>query len=475
MKTALPVALLLVIWLCPNASKAQAVQTTIRGVWYAPGNGPGASNTFYILTPGGAVIIDTSGKSLAATHKTWIQAIPGYVAPSYVILTHGHGDHTAGVAQWQATGNPIVIAQSKQQDLLDYLYRLTGFFNYRNAADGAHPPQKIAKPYPGDFGATPFATITFDQTYIFTLGGLTFQLFSAPGETEDMLNVWIPELRTYFIGDNWYSSFPNLGSPRGTRARWALEYVSSLNIALGYNALMLLPSHGAPISGQPNVANTLANYRDAIQNVHDQVLQCLNAQVGIPNGCQNSNGPPTIEWLMQNIHAPAYFTLGESYGRVAWGVRAIAQDYIGWFLIPDGSTCAGCVGDAEDLFPSSGDNSASSLNAVLGTGKNDGFITSAMAVSAVSQGQSVLMAIGSPVKAARLADLALRNNSTDVTALNLKYCALSVLYTASSNFTERNWLQYDITAVKTSLGTTTPSCSFVPGFQAPVFAASGSP
>ena len=464
MKNLYVFALLLLLSLYANRSNGQAIQTPIPGVWYAPGNGPGASNTFYVLTTGGAVIIDTSGKSMAAKHKTWIQAIPGYVAPSFVILTHGHGDHTAGVAQWKATGNPLVIAQSKQQDLLDYQYRLAGFFNYRNAADGAHPPQVLANPYPGDYGALPFATVTFDQTYTFTLGGLTFMLLSTPGETEDMLNVWIPELQAYFIGDNWYTSFPNIGSPRGTRARWALEYVSSLNLALGYNALMLLPSHGAPVYGQPNVVYTLTNYRDAIQNVHDQVLQCLDAQFGSQNACQNSNGPPTIEWMMQNIHAPAFFTLGESYGRVAWGVRAIAQDYIGWFLIPDGSTCAGCVGDAEDLYPSSGDSSANSLNSVLGTGKNDGFITSSMAASAVSQGQSVLTALGSPVKAARLADLALRNNSTDPTALNLKYCALSVLSKASHTFTEKNWLLYNITAVQTSLGTTVPNCSFIPGF-----------
>ena len=352
----------------------------------------------------------------------------------------------------------------RAEDTLRLMLEGAGFFNYRNAADGGHPPQVLANPYPGDYGAPPLATITFDQTYTFTLGGLTFVLFSAPGETEDMLNVWIPELRAYFIGDNWYTSFPNLGSPRGTRPRWALEYVSSLNLALSYNALLLLPSHGNPVFGQSTVTNTLTNYRDAIQNVHDQVLQCLNAQFSTPNACQNSNGPPTIEWMMQNIHPPSYFTLGESYGRVAWGVRAIAQDYIGWFLVPDGSTCAGCVGDAEDLYPSSGDNTANSLDAVLGTGKNDGFITASMAASAVSQGQSVLTSLGSPVKAARLADLALRNNSADPTALNLKYCALSVLSKATTNFVEKNWLLSNITALQKSLGTTVPNCSFIPGF-----------
>ena len=467
MKAASTLALLLVLSLCAECVCAQAVQTLIHDIWIAPGNGPAASNTFYVLTPGGqAVIIDTSGALLAATHKTWIEAIPGYVAPSYIILTHGHGDHTAGVAQWKATGNPVVIAQSSQQELLNYQYRLTGFFSYRNAADLFVAPQKVSNPNPGDYAAQPLATVTFDQTYTFTLGGLTFQLFSAPGETPDMLNVWIPELQAYFIGDNWYRSFPNLGSPRGTKPRWALDYVNSLNLALNYSPVVLFPSHGAPVYGQTAVASALTNYRNTIQSVHDQVLACLNAQFGVPNSCQNANGPPTLEWMMQNIHAPSYFALGESYGRVAWGVRAIAQDYIGWFQIPDGSTCAACVGDAEDLFPSTLDSTANSLDAVLGTGNNDGFITSDMAASAVSQGQSILAAQGSAVKAARLADLALRNSSTNVSALNLKYCALAVLSNASSNFTERNWLLYNGAAVQTSLGSMRPDCSFIPHFQA---------
>ena len=465
----LPCWLGLALLLCVSTAFGQAVRSQTPGIWYAPGNGAANSNTFYILTPGGpSVIIDTSGKELAASHLKWIKAIPGYVAPSYIILTHGHGDHTAGVPEWRATGNPIIIAQSNQQDQLDYMYRLSGFFNYRNAADFDHVAPNIANPYPGNYGAAPFATITFSTSYTFTLGGLTFDLLSAPGETKDMLNVWIPELQAYFIGDNWYRSFPNMGTPRGTRARWALDYVNSLNMALSYNAASLFPSHGNPLYGQPAVSNALSNYASAIQSVHDEVLQCLNAQFGTANACPNSNGPPTVEWMMQNIKAPANFTLGESYGRVAWAVRAIAEDYIGWYLLPDGATCHQCVGDAEDLFPDTLDSTLSSLNAVLGTGKNDGFITTDMAASAVSQGQTLLSSQGSPVKAARLADIALRNDSANTDALNLKYCALSVLAAASNNSTEKSWLLYNVTAIQGSLGTSAPNCAFVPNFKAPV-------
>ncbi len=458
------IAVALVCAFASDGAAGQALQTAIRAIWIAPGNGPANYNTFYVLTPGGpAVIIDTSGATLAATHKSWIQAIPGYVPPAYVIVTHGHGDHTAGVAQWKATGNPVVIAQANQAEQLNYQLRLAGFFNYRNSADLAIAPPPLTNPNPGDFAAAPLATLTFQTSYSFSLGGLTFNLLSAPGETPDMLNVWIPELQAYFIGDNWYRSFPNLGSPRGTKSRWALDYVNSLNLALAHNAVMLLPSHGSPVTGTGSVAAALTNYRDTIQNVHDQVVACLNAQFATPNTCQNANGPPTLQWLMQNIHAPATFTLGESYGRVAWGVRAIAQDYIGWFDIPDGATCPMCVGDAQELFPDTLDSSASSLEAVLGTGHNDGFISADMASAATSQSRAMLSAGQSPVKAARLADLALRNDSGNTEAITLKFCALTALAGESNNFTEHNWLLYNASALRAALGATVPDCSFIPG------------
>lgn len=50
-------------------------------------------------------------------------------------------------------------------------------------------------------------------------GGLTFELVEAHGETHDQLFVYIPEKRTLLPGDNYYQSFPNLYSIRGTSPR----------------------------------------------------------------------------------------------------------------------------------------------------------------------------------------------------------------------------------------------------------------
>src|SRR5262245_20148264 len=53
----------------------------------------GFGNTFLVTTSEGNVIIDTSIAFMAPKHKQLLSAISN--APvKYIILTHGHGDHT---------------------------------------------------------------------------------------------------------------------------------------------------------------------------------------------------------------------------------------------------------------------------------------------------------------------------------------------------------------------------------------------
>ena len=50
-------------------------------------------------------------------------------------------------------------------------------------------------------------------------------------------------------GDNFYESFPNIYTLRGTQQRKALEYVDSLNKVLALKPEIVFPSHGEPIVG----------------------------------------------------------------------------------------------------------------------------------------------------------------------------------------------------------------------------------
>jgi glyoxylase-like metal-dependent hydrolase (beta-lactamase superfamily II) len=199
-----------------------------QNVYMAPGFG----NTFLVVTPAGNVVIDTSLSLFAPGHVQALRAInAGPVR--YVILTHGHSDHTGGVALWREDGTQV-IAQREQTELLHYQTRLGGVLNHRSFEQFSVllglPQLPFSAPDAPvvDYGGQLFATTTFDQFCEFRLGGLTFQLVHTPGETQDHLSVWIPEYRLAFSGDNIYGSFPNLYTLRGTKPRWALDYVESL-------------------------------------------------------------------------------------------------------------------------------------------------------------------------------------------------------------------------------------------------------
>ena len=158
----------------------------------------------------------------------------------------------------------------------------------------------------------------FDDRYEFTLGDTKFELFSTPGETPDHLTVWIPKYKAAFVGDNYYESFPNIYTLRGTKPRWALDYIASLDKVLALKPELLLPSHGEPVRGNAEITRRLTQYRDAIAYVHDAVVRGMNEG-------------KDVFTLMHEIKLPPELVVGEGYGNLIWSIRGIYEGYAGWF------------------------------------------------------------------------------------------------------------------------------------------------
>jgi alkyl sulfatase BDS1-like metallo-beta-lactamase superfamily hydrolase len=371
--------------------------------------GIGFGNTYLVITPAGKVIIDTSSPKVAPRHVKLLKAVSSGPV-KYIILTHGHGDHTGGVALWKEPGTEI-IAQRNHVEFMHYQNRLQGFYARRNAAQFSMPVRTIGS-WEGNYGGKMDATILFDDTYKFSLGGVDFEIFRTPGETPDHLTVWIPRYKAAFTGDNYYESFPNMYTLRGTRPRWALDYVDSLNKAMSLKPEILLPSHGRAVKGNAEITRRLTQYRDAILYVHDAVVKGMN-------------DGKDVYTLMREVRLPKELAVGESYGKLTWSVRGIYEGYAGWFDLRP-----------ETLF----DTPVSTVYPDV--------VRLAGGPDAVAKLALEKLAAGKAVEALDLTGIALSADRGNKAALAARLQALQKLRADSKNSNEQSWLEYAISQVK---------------------------
>jgi glyoxylase-like metal-dependent hydrolase (beta-lactamase superfamily II) len=116
----------------PAFAQTADVQDLGYGIYRAAGVMGGTavrvpqSNTFMIVTRDGNVIVDTSIAAVAPAHQRALTAVNAGPIKA-IVLTHAHGDHTGGVAQWRQPGTEI-IAQRKHDEFIQYQRRLAGYF-----------------------------------------------------------------------------------------------------------------------------------------------------------------------------------------------------------------------------------------------------------------------------------------------------------------------------------------------------------
>ncbi len=377
----------------------------------------GFGNTFLVLTPDGNVVIDTSIVGMAARHYEMLRKISD--APiKYIILTHGHADHTGGVYLWKQDGTQI-IAQENFPAFRAYQERIRGYLNHTAAAQFNFDPARIAA-----LGNSPNQqvepTITFRDKYEFELGGVKFEIFHTPGETPDALSVWIPQYQAAFVGDNLYDSFPNMYTLRGTTPRWPLEYIASLDKVLALKPELVLPSHGLPIQGADRVTERVTKYKNAIQYVHDETVKGMN------------DGKDVFT-LMREIKLPAELDIGEDYGKIAWSVRGIYEGYVGWF-----------------------DRNPASMYASPPTAADADLVALAGGASIVAAKSREKIEAGEAVLGLRLADAALAHEPTNRDALEAKILALKKLQEGTRNGIEHSWLAFGIRTAQAQLNTVSP-------------------
>ena len=292
------------------------------------------ANSMMIEGENSNIIIDTTGSIETAREvKEIFQSInPNPI--SAIIYTHNHADHVYGASVFAEDSDPDIYAHSSTEK---YISRVIGILRPIIGSRSSKmfgnvlPDEQVENNGIGPFleigrdGRTTgllYPTKVFDEKLELEISGVKVVLYHAPGETNDQIFVWLPDKKTLFPGDNFYRTFPNLYTIRGTPYRDLAGWVNSLDMMRYLEPEYLVPSHTRPIIGKEEIYQNLTTYRDGIQYVHDQTIRLMNLGMG-PDDIAESISLPK--------HLGDSPFLKEFYGTAEWSARNVFSGYLGWF------------------------------------------------------------------------------------------------------------------------------------------------
>ncbi len=262
------------------------VERISEHVWVAIGYD--LANEILIHTPEGNVIIDPlmSPKRGEAARKDLLASAPEGPIKA-IIYTHSHIDHIGGASIWM-DDNPQIWATDnfiehfyKQYQVFLPIETIRGrrqFGDHASLQDlpcngiGRRTDIKAAQEGAG----IRLPTQTFSGSKTLIIGGVEIEMIEAHGETHDQLIVWIPKDRTVIAADDFYWTFPNLYTIRGTSPRPVDDWIKSIDKMRRLKPEHLVPCHTIPVAGEQEISTILTNYRDAIQWVRDEVIRGAN-------------------------------------------------------------------------------------------------------------------------------------------------------------------------------------------------------
>lgn len=400
----------------------QKVYQVADNVWSAVGWN--LANSVMIEAPEGLIIVDT-GESVDQSRKVLAEFRKISDKPiKAIVYTHFHPDHINGVKAFVSeeqvkNGEVRIYAQETlldnvvtQGSLVGPILAMRSGYSFGVALSDEDKRDMNAGIGPqAHEGASTFIapTDTFRDSLDTTIAGLKVQFLHVPSEAPDEIVLYLPDNRVLISAEVTQGpTLPNVHTLRGTKFRDPVVWVASLDKLRAFQADVMVPLHGQPVSGREKVEEVLRMTRDAIAYIHDQTVRWMNKGL-------------TPDELVEKVKLPPHLAgytpyLREYYGTVKHSVRQIYQGYLGWFQ-----------GDPVDLDPIPPAEKAKRLIALMG-GRD-----------------KVLMAAGDAYLkgdwqwAAELSGYAIRVDHDDKLARDIKARSFRRLGYASMNINWRNW------------------------------------
>src|SRR5215475_12947029 len=301
---------------------AERAQEIAPGIWCSPG----LSNAYLLTTADGRVVVNTGMGFESQVHRANFDAVDSSPI-RYIIVTQGHYDHVGGLDTMRDPATQV-IAQANWRQWRDDNDRLAAYrannsafaFSEKLMSGIAAIRRRFGDRLPAQ--ASHAADIEVDDSFTLTVGGRTIKLLATPGgETTDSMVVWLPDQKICLCGNTFgpvFGHIPNLVTMRGDRYRDALTAVASIERVRELRPDMLVSGHFDPITGAERIHAELTRLRDAITYIHDRTVEGMNAGADVYT-------------LMRDIGLPPELEMGQGYGKVSWDVRAVWENYSGWF------------------------------------------------------------------------------------------------------------------------------------------------
>ncbi len=275
-------------------------------------------------TDDGLVLVDAGMARLgpmlagAVRQKT---AAPVHTA----VYTHGHVDHAYGLPAFLSPDQPRprVVGHRNMPARFARYGATQGHNRALNARQFGGTVEAAGASDAYDTFHAPILApdVLYDDTLTLEVGGVTFELHHAMGETDDHTWVYCPARGVLCPGDLFMWAVPNAGNPQKVQ-RYPWAWAKALREMAEARPRTLCPGHGGPVVDRP----------DEIQRMLLETADYLDAIVERTLRAMEDGSPPHVD-IVRAVDVPRSESpwLQPIYDDGEFIVRNVIRHFGGWY------------------------------------------------------------------------------------------------------------------------------------------------